>query len=83
LIYKQFFAGLLITFALCMGEFGVTLLVTPPGYQTITLKIYNYLHYGASETIAVLCLFVLAVILASAAAVWLLLRRGDAYAENH
>mgnify|MGYP002347685869 FL=1 len=73
LIYKECLSCMLIVFALAMGEFGMTLLVTPPGYQTLAIKIYNYLHYGASETIAVLCLFMLFVVLSVAFAVYYLL----------
>ena len=38
----------LLIFALSAGELGTTLLICPPGQATLTLKIYNYLHYGAS-----------------------------------
>lgn len=57
LIGRQCLAAMLIVFALSMGEFGVSLLIMPPGYQTLTIKIYNYLHYGASDVVAILCLF--------------------------
>lgn len=73
LIWKECLAGVLIVFALSIGEFGVTLLVTPPGYQTLTIKIYNYLHYGASEIVAVLCLFMLVVMMSISYVVFLLL----------
>jgi iron(III) transport system permease protein len=43
-------------FALTLGELGATLLVAPPGYATATMRIYNYLHYGASQTVAGLSL---------------------------
>lgn len=73
LIWKECLSAVLIVFALSMGEFGVTLLVTPPGYQTITIKIYNYMHYGASEIVSTLCLFMLIVGLSVAFAVYFLL----------
>ncbi len=46
-----------IVFALCAGELGATLIVAPPGRATLIMRIYNYLHYGASEIVAGLCLF--------------------------
>jgi iron(III) transport system permease protein len=46
-----------IVFALCAGELGAGLIVAPPGQATLIMRIYNYLHYGASETVAGLCLF--------------------------
>jgi iron(III) transport system permease protein len=43
-------------FALTAGELGATLIVTPPGRATLTLRIYNFLHYGASDMVGGLCL---------------------------
>ena len=56
-------AGMGIVFVLSLGELGATLLVAPPGRSTLTLRIYNYLHYGASGDVAGLCLVVLALAL--------------------
>lgn len=63
LMEKKYLGALLIVFALSMGEFGVSLLVTPPGYQMLSIKIYNYLHYGASDVVAALCLLMVFIIL--------------------
>ncbi len=43
-----------VVFVLTTGELGATLLVAPPGRTTLTMRIYNYLHYGASGTVAAL-----------------------------
>ncbi len=59
-------AGCMV-FALTLGELGATLIVIPPGYSTLSLRIYNYLHYGASDVVAQLCLLVLALTLAAGA----------------
>jgi iron(III) transport system permease protein len=53
-------AAAFITFALSIGELGATLITIPPGQGTLTLKIYNYLHYGASEQVAGLCFMMVA-----------------------
>jgi iron(III) transport system permease protein len=45
-----------VAFALSLGELGATLLVAPPGQSTLSMRIYNYLHYGASDAVAGLCL---------------------------
>jgi iron(III) transport system permease protein len=45
-----------VVFTLTLGELSATLLVSPPGQPTLTMRIYNYLHYGASETVAGLTL---------------------------
>jgi len=47
-----------LTFVLSIGELGATLLVVPPGQSTVTIRIYNFLHYGATDTVAGLCLLV-------------------------
>lgn len=41
----------LFVFILSLGELGATLLVVPAGSSTLTIRIYNYLHYGASDTV--------------------------------
>ncbi len=64
-------AGGFIAFSLSAGELGATLLVAPPGQATLTMRIYNYLHYGASESVAGLCLMMAGVALfAGVLAVW-------------
>lgn len=49
-------AGMTV-FLLSMGELSATLLVLPPGSNTLAVKTYNFLHYGASDAVAGLCLF--------------------------
>jgi iron(III) transport system permease protein len=44
--------------ALTLAELGATLVVAPPGYATLTMRIYNYLHYGAAGEVAGLCLMI-------------------------
>jgi len=56
-------AGGGIVFAFSMGELGATLMVAPPGQATLTMRIYNYLHYGASDVVAGLCLVLAAGVL--------------------
>ena len=56
-----------IAFALSTGELGATLLVAPPGQATLTMRIYNFLHYGASSTVAGLCLMMAVATLIAAA----------------
>jgi iron(III) transport system permease protein len=50
-------AAAAIVFSLSVGETAATLVVAPPGRETLALKIFNYLHYGAVESVAGLCLF--------------------------
>jgi iron(III) transport system permease protein len=61
-------AGGLLVAALSAGELGGTLIVAPPGRATLAMRIYNYLHYGASENVAGLCLLLAGTALLAAAA---------------
>ena len=56
-------AVLFIVFILSFGELGASLLIIPPGRETIPIKIYNLMHYGADQAVAALCLIIIAVIL--------------------
>ena len=56
-------AGLLAA-VLSFGELGATLLLLPPGAGSLTIKIYNYLHYGQSDVVAGLCLILYLLALA-------------------
>ena len=68
-----------IVAALTLGELGATLLVAPPARATLTMRIYNYMHYGSSESVAGLCLVMTAgVLLCGAAAAWGIYRLGRA-----
>jgi iron(III) transport system permease protein len=49
--------------AFSVGELGSTLLVVPPGRETITIRIFNYLHYGGSEEVAGLCLLIVVLMM--------------------
>lgn len=49
----------LVGFASVFNDIGTTLLLIPPGKQTIALKIYSYLHYGSGDKIAALGAWVL------------------------
>jgi iron(III) transport system permease protein len=70
-------------FVMTAGELGATLMVTPPGYQTLSVRIYNYLHYGSSAVVASLCFVLMMLALAgagaatAAAAGWMRLLRGS------
>jgi iron(III) transport system permease protein len=52
-----------LVLALSAGELGAVLLVVPPGRSTLTITIYNYLHYGATAAVGGLGLLMAAVTL--------------------
>lgn len=45
-----------VVFVLSLGELGTSLLAAPPGEATLPMRIYNLLHYGATDTVAALSL---------------------------
>jgi iron(III) transport system permease protein len=49
-----------ISFVFCLGELGTSLLVMPPGRETLTLRLFNLMHYGAGDMVALLALLVVA-----------------------
>jgi iron(III) transport system permease protein len=49
-----------LVFAFTFGEMGSTLLTVPPGVGTVTIRVFNYLHYGGSDVVAGLCLVMVA-----------------------
>jgi iron(III) transport system permease protein len=59
-------------FILSVGELGTTLLVIPPGRETIVIKIYNLMHYGAEQMVAALCVILIVITLAISGFLWLL-----------
>ena len=58
-------ASAALVFAFTMGEMGSTLLTVPPGSSTVTIRVFNYLHYGGSDVVAGLCLAMAAAMAAS------------------
>ena len=54
-----------LVFVCCFSELSATLLLVPPGRETIAVKIYNLMHYGADDMLASLCLFIIIVMLLS------------------
>ena len=59
LLLPSILASMGFVIALAMGELGATLLLIPPGKETLTIRIYSFLHYGASETVAILSLLMI------------------------
>ncbi|MHC4123764.1 MAG: ABC transporter permease [Planctomycetota bacterium] len=60
-------ASIMIVFVLTSGELNATVLLIPPGAETLAVTIDNLLHYGANVQASALCLFeaVLVILIAS------------------
>ncbi|WP_419509611.1 ABC transporter permease [Candidatus Allofournierella excrementavium] len=50
-------AAFSVAFMLSMADVGTVLMLMPAGMEPLSVKIYNYLHYGSSELVAGFCYF--------------------------
>jgi iron(III) transport system permease protein len=57
----------LVVFVFSLGELGVSLLVVPPGQATLPIRVYNLMHYGATDIVAALSLVALGLAAAGVA----------------
>ena len=64
-----------LVFAFSLGELGASLMVLPPGRMTLSVRLYNSLHYGASELVAAMSLMLAVVCLGGGVCAVVLLRR--------
>lgn len=55
-------AGFALVFCASIGELEATLMTAAPGAGLLSMRIFNYLHYGVSETVAALGLVLVALI---------------------
>ena len=58
-----FAAAFLLGFVLSMGELGASLVVQPPDYSTVQIRIFNMIHFARDEEVAALCVMVVVVTL--------------------
>lgn len=63
-IAPQVLAAWYIVFLLCLWDVESMILVTPPGGETLAVRIFNLLHYGHNAQVNALCLTLLVVALA-------------------
>lgn len=49
-------AAFLAALAAAAAELDATLLVAPPGLETLSMHVFNLLHYGITDRVAALCL---------------------------
>jgi iron(III) transport system permease protein len=54
--WRKWLMTLGILFFLVLNEITTTVLLVPPGFETIVVKIYNLMHYGDFKTVAFLSL---------------------------
>jgi iron(III) transport system permease protein len=50
------FATAVIVFVLALGELGASLLLSPPGYSTVSVRIHTFMHAAPNRYTSALCL---------------------------
>jgi iron(III) transport system permease protein len=65
----------LLAFALALGELGASILVVPPGVETLSIHIFGLLHYGVEDRVAAICLALIGLFAIVAAVVYGLARK--------
>jgi len=63
-------AAACMSLIVAMSELAATLLVSPPGVSTLSVRIFGLLHYGAEDRVSALCLFLAVVLGALATLAW-------------
>ncbi len=73
-------AGLVAALAVAVGELSATLLVVPPGAMTISVRVFQLLHYGVDDRVAAFCLSIFGILAMAVLAAWAVssvVRRGE------
>ena len=65
----------IVVFLLTLGDVGTSLVLATAGREPMSVKIYNYLHYGSSEKVTFFCLIQMLVCIALMGLVYLLTAR--------
>ena len=67
-------SGWLIGYIFCLRDTGITMLVYPPGYDTLPVRIFTLMANGAPSLIAAACVFMIAATVLPLLVVALLMR---------
>lgn len=62
--------ALLVLYVLVIGELGASVLVQPPGWDTLPIRLFQLIHYGYAREVAALTVILLGIVLLPAAAAW-------------
>ncbi|WP_295421964.1 hypothetical protein [Sulfurovum sp.] len=63
--WRKWLMVLVILFFLVLNEVTTTVLLVPPGFETMIVKIYNLMHYGDFKTVAFVSLLQSMLVLAT------------------
>jgi len=74
LLKNALVAGWLIAYIFCLRDTGITMLVYPPGYDTLPVRIFTLMANGAPSLIAAACVLMIAATVLPLIGVALLMR---------
>jgi iron(III) transport system permease protein len=60
LVKQALLSGWLIAYIFCLRDTGITMLVYPPGYDTLPVRIFTLMANGAPDLIAAACVLMIA-----------------------
>jgi len=64
----------LVGYIFCLRDMGITMLVYPPGYETLPVRIFTQMANGSPQLIAALCTIMIVATLLPVGFIWALLR---------
>lgn len=73
---RTFWASWILVYILVQGELGINLLIDPPGFATLTTRIFNLFHYGRIDVISALSVWSIALLFVPFAAYLIFQRKG-------
>jgi iron(III) transport system permease protein len=74
LVKYALLSGWLIAYIFCLRDTGITMLVYPPGYDTLPVRIFTLMANGAPDLIAAACVLMIATTVLPLVAVALVMR---------
>jgi iron(III) transport system permease protein len=72
LAYKGLLAGWLVAYIFCLRDVGISMIVYPPGHDTLPVRTFTLMANGAPDLIAALCMLMIAAAVVPMAASGLL-----------
>ncbi|HHD72679.1 MAG TPA: iron ABC transporter permease [Epsilonproteobacteria bacterium] len=72
LSWRALLAGWIVGYLFSLRDTEITMLVYPPGYETLPVRIYTLMANGSPQLIAALCIIMISAALLPAALLWML-----------
>ncbi len=83
LMKRGLIAAWLVSFIFSLRDTGITMIVYPPGYDTLPVKIFTLMANGAPHTIASMSLIMILMVSVPGAILWYMVsRRGERHESN-